>query len=600
MSLKKLVSESTWIFEDAFIELYGNRRAVKDVYQEAMGNLALDTGGSRQQAKFLFRLIIADAPVFAEGYFQTARLELFDGNIAEAADLAAGAAELAPGNANYRILNAALIAATDGVLAASREIQALCSELRTAHPEFRLLDSSDPEQMVTAFLAKFLHRVLPGYVFFDDRLTTEHDIVLECVERLASAPADGNFESDAGFQLAEKALMLLPNLHTLRFYAALKLRDAGAGQAALKLLRVGEGQSHIDWRCAALSGCLVAEAGDRTGALAHFDQAALDNHNIPILDTSNLSEAEAAKAIEWFKALLTSAPPHEMPAAPWRYPSVHMLRRKQYQDSRQFSTLLALAAEDISQSAKHWQGWWALARNDIASRYRRTVLGPWWIVTGTGLALVGMSLVWSIIFDLKMNEFFPYVASGYVIWMFISAILMESPSTFIDGHAAAIQKNLDPNKSIHVARIVARNFLVFLHTICIYVVGAVIFKVEFTWSTLLVLPGYAILLVTAPAVALVFGIIGARFRDFGPAIGAVMTVLFLLTPVLWKIDMLGSRGALALVNPLTHYIAIVREPMLGLPPDPLSYAVTICLSVLIWIIALLLFIRFRSRLIYWL
>ena len=96
------------------------------------------------------------------------------------------------------------------------------------------------------------------------------------------------------------------------------------------------------------------------------------------------------------------------------------------------------------------------------------------------------------------------------------------------------------------------------------------------------------------------GIIGARYRDVPALMVPMVFILFLLTPVMWNPTMLGPRQILAELNPLTHFLEIVRNPMLGTAPDLTSYSTVIVISVVGWIATFLLFRRFRTRIIFWL
>src|SRR3990167_1130772 len=74
--------------------------------------------------------------------------------------------------------------------------------------------------------------------------------------------------------------------------------------------------------------------------------------------------------------------------------------------------------------------WLVLSIYDIKARYKRTVIGPFWLTLGTAITILGMGLVWSSIFHMNINEFLPYIASGMVVWTFVSAILNEGCGAF--------------------------------------------------------------------------------------------------------------------------------------------------------------------------
>jgi lipopolysaccharide transport system permease protein len=219
---------------------------------------------------------------------------------------------------------------------------------------------------------------------------------------------------------------------------------------------------------------------------------------------------------------------------------------------------------------------------------------------GTGIALLGMGVVWSTLFSMDLKRFFPYLSSGYVIWMFFSGVLTESCNAFADGHAQSIQKNIDIPRFVHVMRLMARNVLLFFHAFSIVVIGIAVFRVAVTPATLLAIPGFALATLTLLPVALIFAIIGTRYRDFGPAVGAMLTVIFFVTPVMWQTEQLGDKVYLAQINPLTHLVAIIRDPLLGMAPPWFAWIFVAASCALLWPIALALFARTRHRIVYWL
>ena len=111
--------------------------------------------------------------------------------------------------------------------------------------------------------------------------------------------------------------------------------------------------------------------------------------------------------------------------------------------------------------------------------------------------------------------------------------------------------------------------------------------------------GLAGLFAFSLATALTLGIIGARFRDFPPIVEAIVPLMFFITPVLWFTSALGERAYFANFNPFTHLIAVVREPMLGQVPSATNYLVVTAIVVVLWVLALAVFARSRTRLSLW-
>jgi ABC-type polysaccharide/polyol phosphate export permease len=250
--------------------------------------------------------------------------------------------------------------------------------------------------------------------------------------------------------------------------------------------------------------------------------------------------------------------------------------------------------------AGSYRFWWQLSLNDVRGRYRRTLLGPWWLVFGNGIALGAMAFVWSQLFGMALKEFFPYLVSGYITWMMIVSHITEGCSVFTGGSAATIQRNIPLPKSVHALRLVSRSMLLFAHNFVVFIVVALVYDTPVSIWSLAFLPGIFMVGINGVWLSIVLGIFGARYRDFEPLVGALIMFLFLITPIMWHADMLGQRGYVATFNPFTHLIAVVREPLLGHPPPVGSWIVVCGLTVAGYALAFLLMKHGKHKIVFWL
>ena len=194
--------------------------------------------------------------------------------------------------------------------------------------------------------------------------------------------------------------------------------------------------------------------------------------------------------------------------------------------------------------------------------------------------------------------FVPWFAIGLTMWQLFLAIVSEGPMTF--SRVSGIIHNIPMPLSIHVYCAVMRNVINYFHNFVIVIMVLIIFPPQISLSMALFIPGFLIIVVTAVAVSIILGILGARFRDFSYTVSMVMGPMFFLTPILWMPDMVtGSRSQLAELNPFTHFLAIIREPLLGGEPALLNYAVTMGLSVLLLLTSIYMLGRHRAKLPYW-
>jgi len=99
--------------------------------------------------------------------------------------------------------------------------------------------------------------------------------------------------------------------------------------------------------------------------------------------------------------------------------------------------------------------------------------------------------------------------------------------------------------------------------------------------------------------AIVFGILGVRFRDVPQTVTTLVQVAFFITPVMWRVEMLGNNRWIAEMNPLYHLLEVLRAPLLGTYPSASSWTAVFVVTGFGYIVTLILFVRYRSRIAYW-
>ena len=263
------------------------------------------------------------------------------------------------------------------------------------------------------------------------------------------------------------------------------------------------------------------------------------------------------------------------------------------------------AFKDFRDGFSQRELWLSLGWQDIKQRYRRSVLGPFWITIATGLQAAAMVILYATLLDQPLREYLPYVTVGLIVWNVIQASILEGSDVFIANEG--LIKQLPSALSVHIYRMVWRQFLFFAHNMVIYLALLVAFSVweNLSWSSLLAIPAMLLLFLNAMWVSIVFGIFATRYRDIAPILSSTTLMLFVLTPVMWTTKTLqsqvgaGDRARLVEIIPTFHYLEIVRAPLLGEPQALRHWVVVGAITVIGWIVAVLAMKQFRSRVPYW-
>jgi ABC-type polysaccharide/polyol phosphate export permease len=259
----------------------------------------------------------------------------------------------------------------------------------------------------------------------------------------------------------------------------------------------------------------------------------------------------------------------------------------------------AWAWADLVAAVEGWEFWGTLGWNDINQRYRRSVIGPFWLTITQGIMVGSIGVLYSFLFRIPIGEYLPYLTLGLLLWGFISNLVSEGCTVFT--YNEIFLKQLSPPKSSFVMRLIWRNLLMLAHHMVLYIPIVLFFGVPLKWTALWAIVGMALICVTGYWVALFLGMICARFRDIPPLVNSLLQVALFVSPIMWKKEGMGKAvETLAALNPLYYYLELVRAPLLG---QPINYQVWLVASFFTaagFLFTMACFARYRARITYWL
>jgi ABC-type polysaccharide/polyol phosphate export permease len=257
----------------------------------------------------------------------------------------------------------------------------------------------------------------------------------------------------------------------------------------------------------------------------------------------------------------------------------------------------ALAFIDLVRGAGSRHLWGLLGWQDIRRRYRRSLLGPFWLTISMGVLVGALGTLYGTLLKVEVAEYIPFLAAGFVVWTFIQGVVTDGCTAFIN--AESIIKQVGLPLSVHVFRVVWRNLLIFFHNAAIFVVVAAIFSVWPGWTGLLALPGLILLCLNVIWAGLLLGIVSARFRDVPPIVASIVRILFFVTPIIWMPELMPGRAFVLDFNPFYHLVELVRAPLLGQAPGLASWLAVSGFVLGGWLVTFELFRRYRRRIAYW-
>jgi ABC-2 type transport system permease protein len=258
---------------------------------------------------------------------------------------------------------------------------------------------------------------------------------------------------------------------------------------------------------------------------------------------------------------------------------------------------LKRALADLVDGWQHRALWGMMGLHDIRQRYRRSIIGPFWITLSMGIMIGALGLLYGPIFKQEMDNYLPFLAAGFILWGLISNLIVDGTRAFIG--AEGLIRQLPAPLSVHVYRLLWSNLITLFHNIWIYLLVALWYGLNPGWTVLFALPALLLLLLNGFWMALLLGLLSARFRDIPLVTANVVQVVFFITPVIWKPDMLPGRALVLNLNPFHHLIEILRAPLLGQVPAAEHWAAVGLVTLVGWATALWFFSAYRWRIAYW-
>ncbi|MEO1029409.1 MAG: ABC transporter permease [Pseudomonadota bacterium] len=252
---------------------------------------------------------------------------------------------------------------------------------------------------------------------------------------------------------------------------------------------------------------------------------------------------------------------------------------------------------DLASGMKSVGLWLGLAWEEFVQRYRRSYIGIAWAVLSFMVFTLAILFFVAAIRDGILGEMTVFILFGFLFFQLCSSLVTDGTYVFITSQQWI--KSVRLPFTVFVMRGMARSLMVFAFN-CI---GAGLILAFYgyrpTSAGLWAIPGLLAVIFNALWIYLLLGTVVARFRDLGHAIEAVMRMAFFITPIMWLPPEGGMRRVIAEVNPFTHFIALMRDPLLYGTVPVFNWMVVGCISVVGTLIGFAVFARYRGKIVLW-
>ncbi|MCR6663405.1 MAG: ABC transporter permease [Luteimonas sp.] len=227
---------------------------------------------------------------------------------------------------------------------------------------------------------------------------------------------------------------------------------------------------------------------------------------------------------------------------------------------------------DLGQSLRNPEFWALSSWLAILVRSRRSRLGIIWLMAPSAFYVFGLGSFFASMRGVPMALFAAHVALGAMVFRTLMSSVVASAGIFNANYSFIMDGRV--RMTDYLLQSLAKAFF----DMCAYLPVVVVTLVMFGAVSFLGLLSAPLVLLLIYANALwvgtVFSMIGARYPDFGQLIANASIFVFLLTPIIWFPEDMPAdsiRGQLMRLNPFFHFVCLFRNPIMGIPVEPMSY-----------------------------
>jgi ABC-type polysaccharide/polyol phosphate export permease len=258
---------------------------------------------------------------------------------------------------------------------------------------------------------------------------------------------------------------------------------------------------------------------------------------------------------------------------------------------------IAQALSDVTTTFKRFPIFGALAWLDLQERYHRSVLGPLWMAMSLAIISGSFGFLYARILNIDHSTFIPFITCALFGWLYFQNTITESTNTFIA--SAGMIKNAPQPLFGYVARVILRNLLVAAHTLPVALAVLLFYGKILDVNPISLFLGTILLIFNLVWMATLMGLLGARYRDVPYIVSYILQFLMFVSPIFWMPNMLRGREWYAEINPLYHWLSLVRDPLLGIPIPLSSWVFSISSLAIGGVFTFFMFAKYRRRIAFW-
>lgn len=225
----------------------------------------------------------------------------------------------------------------------------------------------------------------------------------------------------------------------------------------------------------------------------------------------------------------------------------------------------------------------------IKTRYKRSVLGVVWTLLNPLLTMIILTLVFSQIFRITVENYPVYVLSGLVAWNFFSNTTSQAMVNMAMG-GSLLQRIYVP-KSVFVVSAIGVGLVNLGISMIPLLLIAIILGTPLTLNVLVMPLAVLLLMFFSMGISLILETAAVYFADLLPFYEVLLMLWMYCTPIIYPPEILSEElQTLFKLNPMYHFVLLFREPLYGgTIPEASEWLIAMGLALVTFVVGALIF-----------
>jgi len=240
---------------------------------------------------------------------------------------------------------------------------------------------------------------------------------------------------------------------------------------------------------------------------------------------------------------------------------------------------------------------WLFAKSQLKLKYRYTSLGFLWNFMEPAIYLSVLSLIFSVINRMAINDYAVFLFGALVPWRYFEKAVNTCMDSIVGGEWLLKKMPVSPFV-FPVTRWIVASFEFLFSLIVVFALFAFI-KEEWTIHLIVIPLSIIPWAFLGLGVGLICAVAFTFFRDIRPIVQMGLMLIFFSSPILFRADLFEAHSLQSLIlrwNPVTHFASLFQEPIYHAAwPNRLSWTIAFAVGAATLALGWALVHRYRGR-----